>query len=487
MGQKGTEDAQFPKFLTTTQVDAPVKSEDDTTDDGIGASPEGGGSSVAVSLGLCQREAYCLLVQVTRNVDSVSALDAKVPDYVWTEAIAWDICVYQVGAPANAFTIELLCDMEFLLFEGPRSGPGITWENAIKYIRVLHEICDWGSMEVTMVAGQHTMRQSQIDLANMREYHRTRILGRLAAVEGKAQTLALENAKTPTPMGRGRAYTRRADWYLAQKVAGSPTLEPSLHPLRPATPEDYHSAQQPSEFDDGSEESEGSGTDSTGYSSTITMMSHHDTNHTQRSDTKNRDHRHQKQKHRDQGASRKTNAKKLKDRWSGLVVLPLFQESTKEGALMYADWRLEVEEYIMKGYSGSKIKDVMFTSLEGKAKRNYQACDEKGDLTTEKILEKMDMIYGTYTSFQVLNAKLCGLKQGPQESPKDYYECMVNISVTLKEYHGDRFQPGELTQMKKESLFLCQFPGELQVPSLPFERSGGYRSSLYAEGDPGMS
>ena len=135
------------------------------------------------------------------------------------------------------------------------------------------------------------------------------------------------------------------------------------------------------------------------------------------------------------------------------MVLPLFWESTKEGALTYMDWRLEVEEYITKGYSGSKIKDGMFTSLEGKAKRNYQACDEKGDLTPEKILEKMDMIYGTSTSFRVLNAKLCGLKQGPQESPKDYYECMVDISVALKEYHGDRFQPGELAQMKKACFF----------------------------------
>ena len=135
------------------------------------------------------------------------------------------------------------------------------------------------------------------------------------------------------------------------------------------------------------------------------------------------------------------------------MVLPLFRESTKEGALTYADWRLEVEEYITKGYSGSKIKDAMFTSLEGKAKRNYQACDEKGDLTPEKILEKMDMIYRTSISFRVLNAKLCGLKQGPQESPKDYYEHMVDISMALKEYHGDQFQLGELARMKKACLF----------------------------------
>ena len=107
----------------------------------------------------------------------------------------------------------------------------------------------------------------------------------------------------------------------------------------------------------------------------------------------------------------------------------------------------------MKGYSEQKIKDAVFTSLEGKAKRNYQACDERGDLMPEKILEKMDIIYGTSTSFRDLNAKLCSLKQGPQESLKDYYEWMVDISMALKEYHGNWFQPGELTGMKKACFF----------------------------------
>ena len=53
----------------------------------------------------------------------------------------------------------------------------------------------------------------------------------------------------------------------------------------------------------------------------------------------------------------------------------------------------------------------MFTSLEGKAKRNYQACDEKGDLSLEKILEKMEMIYRTSVSFRDLNATLCDLSR----------------------------------------------------------------------------
>ena len=123
--------------------------------------------------GMRRREAYCLLVRVARNVDSVSALNAKVPDYVWMEAIAWDICAYQIGAPPNTFVVELLSDTEFLLFQGPRSGPRMAWEDTILYIRTLHDIQDWGGgTEVTVIAGQHTMRQSRIDLANTRDYRR---------------------------------------------------------------------------------------------------------------------------------------------------------------------------------------------------------------------------------------------------------------------------------------------------------------------------
>ena len=189
-------------------------------------------------------------------------------------------------------------------------------------------------------------------------------------------------------------------------------------PLRPATLEDYHSTREPSKFEYESEGSEGPGTDSTGYSSTTTATSYHDTDNTQHSDTKNHDRKCQRQKHRDQWEHQSTNARKQRDRKNGWVVLPLFPESTKEGALTYTNWSLEVEEYITKKYPGPKIKEAMFTSLEGKAKRNYQACDEKGDLSPEKILKKMDMIYGTFISFWDLNAKLCGLKQGDQESPK---------------------------------------------------------------------
>ena len=126
----------------------------------------------------------------------------------------------------------------------------------------------------------------------------------------------------------------------------APALEPVLHALRPASPEDYHSGWEPSEFEYESEGSEGSGTDSMGYSSMTTVTSYHDTDHTKHSNTKNCNRKCQNQKHPDRREGHKTNAKKLEDQRSGRVVLPLFWESTKEGVLTYAEWRGEVEEYI---------------------------------------------------------------------------------------------------------------------------------------------
>ena len=54
---------------------------------------------------------------------------------------------------------------------------------------------------------------------------------------------------------------------------------------------------------------------------------------TQCSDTKNHEHKRRRQKHRDRRERQSKNAQKQRDRKNGQVVLPLFLESTKEGAL----------------------------------------------------------------------------------------------------------------------------------------------------------
>ena len=73
----------------------------------------------------------------------------------------------------------------------------------------------------------------------------------------------------------------------------------------------------------------------------------------------------------------------------------------------------------------------MLFSLEGKAGRNFWHCNKNGDLTPAEILKRMDMSYNASVDFRDLNARLCRLKQGTFESPKDYYDRMVDIGVAL--------------------------------------------------------
>ena len=95
----------------------------------------------------------------------------------------------------------------------------------------------------------------------------------------------------------------------------------------------------------------------------------------------------------------------------------------------------------------------MLFSLEGKAHQNFRHCDEHGDLTPTEILKRMDMSYNASVDFRDLNTQLCRLKQGAFEPPKDYYDWMVDIGVVPREYHQDRFQPGELSRIEKECFF----------------------------------
>ena len=263
---------------------------------------------------------------------------------------------------------------------------------------------------------------------------------------------------------RGWGMTCRADNFFAKKMAGG--LEPEWPALRTiaGSPDGYHSAKETSDFDDDTEE------EAQDVESDMELMDESDNSdassvrsgcvslHSQCSTTENRDRKRVSRRLKATHSDRATNAKKgikgrTPDGKKSKVVLSMFRDSKKEGALEYADWRAEVEEYIKKGYEDNKIKDAMLFVLEGKARRNFRHCDEHGDLSPAEILKWMDMSYNASVDFRDLNARLCGLKQGAFESPKDYYDRMVDMGVALREYHQDRFQPGELSRIEKECFF----------------------------------
>ena len=258
----------------------------------------------------------------------------------------------------------------------------------------------------------------------------------------------------------------QADKYLAQQHRRELPQAPGLVPVPPVFPDrtalldDYLSAQEPSEFEYDSEETDpkepedNPEEDDASVSSDLTYKSSgHDTDQTRRTNILNCNHRCNQRKRKKCRGRHLTNAKREEDRCKGKVVLSLFRDSPKEGGLTYTDWCQEVEEYLLKGYDDNRVKDAMLSSVEGQAYVNFCSCDEGRNHTPVQILREMDSIYNVSVMFRDLNTRMCGLNQGMNELIKSYYERIADISVKLEQYHGDRFGPGELSLMKKDCFY----------------------------------
>ena len=115
-------------------------------------------------------------------------------------------------------------------------------------------------------------------------------------------------------------------------------------------------------------------------------------------------------------------------RW---LCFPLFWELTKEDAITYQDWCSKTEEALEKGYDPVRVKEAMFTSLEGMAKDNAKIIDKHSDLHVTRILDMLDSIYGVSMTSQLLNTALCCLHQKPFEVLWDYYNQITHIVIIL--------------------------------------------------------
>ena len=136
----------------------------------------------------------------------------------------------------------------------------------------------------------------------------------------------------------------------------------------------------------------------------------------------------------------------------------MFWETTKKDAISYRDWRSEIEDALEHGHNAAKVKEAMFASLEEMALDNTKMIDENGDLHVTRILDGLDSLYGMSMTFQSLNAALCSLQQRQMESTHTYYNRMVQITVILRECHGNRYRPGELARMSKDCFYVGPLP-----------------------------
>ena len=431
----------------------------------------GGPVGSQTSLGENPRwESCCLYIRVLRDSNVVLEQDRKMPDYCWNTSICKDICKAQTRVLPGTFSVDLLSDTEFLLYKLPKTGRGMSETESALFADLIMGSYLWAGVPADVFVTLQTIQQVRRDKAKTREYRCRITVERLAAAQARLRDLDLAAHKKrelrENLVGRGRGMVRRADKYLAQQHgkkpsrASGPVPAPPVFPDQTATPDDYLSAREPSEFEYDSEETDpgepedNSEEDDASVSSDSRYQSNgHDTDRTRRTNISNRNHRCNQRKWKEHRFRHPTNTKKEEDRRRGKVVLSLFQDSPKEGTLTYTDWHQEVEEYLRKGYDDNRVKDAMLSSVEGQAYVNFRSCDEGRNRTPTQILREMDSIYNVSVTFRDLNARMCGLKQGMNEPIKSYYERMADISVKLEQYHGDRFGPGELSLMKKDCFY----------------------------------
>ena len=281
-------------------------------------------------------------------------------------------------------------------------------------IRLIHGEFLWCGVLVTLVAGHHTKKEAKYNLDATFAYRHTWAQEWVALSKfRKDSKRSVITPKEPQPRHRGM--TRRADKYFAKRLAGGLVQERSALHAGAGSPDGYHSAREPSDFDNETEEelqdgkSEEEPMVECDNSDTSSVESGCSSLHSQCSTTENRDRKRTRGRLRAMDSLRSTNTRKgikgqTPDGKKSKVVLSMFRDSQKEGALEYTNWWAEVEEYIKKGYEDSKIKDAMLFSLEGKACRNFWHCNEHGVLTPAEILKQMDMSYNASVDFQDLNA-----------------------------------------------------------------------------------
>ena len=329
-----------------------------------------------------RRESNCLYVRVLRDSDAILEQDRKVPEYCWNVGISKDICEAWTGVVPGTFSVDLLSDTEFLVYCIPKMTRGMSDRKARCYTDLIMGSYLRTGSPATVFVTKRTTQEARRDKVKTREYRRKITVRRLAAAQARVKDLEMVTQKrheyAVNLVARGRGMIRRADKYLAQWHGKEPEQIPGTVPVLPAfsdraaTPDDYHSAQEPSELEYNTEETdpkedrddvEGDDDDVSVGSDTTFKSSSHDTDRTNRTSTANRTQRHNQRKRKESWGRRPINARKEDERCKGKVVLSLFRDSVKEGALTYTDWHHKVEEYIRKGYDDNRIKDAMLSSV----------------------------------------------------------------------------------------------------------------------------
>ena len=257
-----------------------------------------------------RRESNCLYVRVLRDSDAILEQDHKVPEYCWNASISKDICEARTGVVLGTFSVDLLSDTKFLVYRVPKTTRGMSDHEARCYADLIMGSYLWAGSPATVFVTQWTTQEARRDKVKTREYRRKITVQWLATTQARLKDLEMVTQKcqerATNPVVRGRGMIHRADKYLAQRHGKEPERIPGTVPILPAfsdraaTPDDYHSAREPSESEYDTEETdleedrddvEGDDDDVSVGSDATFKSSGHDTDRTNRMTTANQTQR----------------------------------------------------------------------------------------------------------------------------------------------------------------------------------------------------
>ena len=335
----------------------------------------------------------------------------------------------------------------------------MSWDESLHYAHQLTGVHPWTVYMIEVVAHQWTLKEARHKMQVAREFTHERTKQRITHLNALAMVPAAKaRPAKPQRLPRGQGMMRWADRYFVQQQLGEMNLKestfaqhPTLLGAQPESPkrEQLDSAQEDTEEEDGK--------------ATSTLDAELDASMGEEMDASGRPARTSSaERHRQRNRAMRRECTQVQREFqrpkNRRLSFPLFRETTKEDAISYRDWRSEIEDALEHGHNAAKVKEAMFASLEGMARDNAKMIDENGDLHVTRILDGLDSLYGVSMTFQSLNAALCGLQQRQMESACAYYNRMVQITVILRECHGNRYRPGELARMSKNCFYAGLLP-----------------------------
>ena len=124
------------------------------------------------------------------------------PEYCWNAGISKDICEARTGVVLGTFSVDLLSDMEFLVYRLPKTGRGMSDHESVCHADLIAGSYLWAGSPAEIFVTQWTTQQARRDKARTREYHQRITVERLQDLDLVAQKCK-ERALNPVGRGRG--------------------------------------------------------------------------------------------------------------------------------------------------------------------------------------------------------------------------------------------------------------------------------------------